>query len=99
MTDPKKASAALSWAVVEMEHRYKRFETMGVRDIRGYNNAIGPNEEPMSKIIVIIDELADLMMVAPGEVEESAAWHSWRARRAFIWSSRRRDRRSTSSLA
>ena len=71
VTDPKKASAALSWAVVEMEHRYKRFETMGVRDIRGYNNAIGPNEEPMSKIIVIIDELADLMMVAPGEVEES----------------------------
>ena len=84
VTDPKKASAALSWAVVEMEHRYKRFETMGVRDIRGYNNAIGENEEPMSKIIVIIDELADLMMVAPGEVEESICRLAQLARAAGI---------------
>ncbi len=84
VTDPKKASAALSWAVVEMEHRYKRFETMGVRDIRGYNNAIGPNEETMSKIIVIIDELADLMMVAPGEVEESICRLAQLARAAGI---------------
>lgn len=84
VTDPKKASAALSWAVVEMEHRYKRFETMGVRDIRGYNNAIGPLEEPMSKIIVIIDELADLMMVAPGEVEESICRLAQLARAAGI---------------
>ena len=84
VTDPKKASAALSWAVVEMEHRYKRFETMGVRDIRGYNNAIGANEEPMSKIIVIIDELADLMMVAPGEVEESICRLAQLARAAGI---------------
>ena len=84
VTDPKKASAALSWAVVEMEHRYKRFETMGVRDIRGYNSAIGPNEEPMSKIIVIIDELADLMMVAPGEVEESICRLAQLARAAGI---------------
>ena len=84
VTDPKKASAALSWAVVEMEHRYKRFETMGVRDIRGYNNAIGPSEEPMSKIIVIIDELADLMMVAPGEVEESICRLAQLARAAGI---------------
>ena len=76
VTDPKKASAALSWAVVEMEHRYKRF--------RGYNNAIGPNEEPMSKIIVIIDELADLMMVAPGEVEESICRLAQLARAAGI---------------
>ncbi|MDO5377102.1 MAG: DNA translocase FtsK [Clostridia bacterium] len=84
VTDPKKASAALSWAVVEMEHRYKRFETMGVRDIRGYNNAIGEGEEPMSKIIVIIDELADLMMVAPGEVEESICRLAQLARAAGI---------------
>ena len=84
VTDPKKASAALSWAVVEMEHRYKRFESMGVRDIRGYNNAIGPDEEPMSKIIVIIDELADLMMVAPGEVEESICRLAQLARAAGI---------------
>ena len=84
VTDPKKASAALSWAVVEMEHRYKRFETMGVRDIRGYNAAIGADEEPMSKIIVIIDELADLMMVAPGEVEESICRLAQLARAAGI---------------
>ena len=84
VTDPKKASAALSWAVVEMEHRYKRFETMGVRNIKGYNAAIGPDEEPMSKIIVIIDELADLMMVAPGEVEESICRLAQLARAAGI---------------
>lgn len=84
VTDPKKASAALSWAVVEMEHRYKRFETMGVRNIKGYNEAIGPDEEPMSKIIVIIDELADLMMVAPGEVEESICRLAQLARAAGI---------------
>ncbi len=84
VTDPKKASAALSWAVVEMEHRYKRFETMGVRDIKGYNNAIGPDEERMSKIIVIIDELADLMMVAPGEVEDSICRLAQLARAAGI---------------
>ena len=84
VTDPKKASAALSWAVVEMEHRYKRFETMGVRNIKGYNDAIGPDEEPMSKIIVIIDELADLMMVAPGEVEESICRLAQLARAAGI---------------
>ena len=84
VTDPKKASAALSWAVVEMEHRYKRFETMGVRNIESYNNAIGPGEERMSKIIVIIDELADLMMVAPGEVEESICRLAQLARAAGI---------------
>ena len=84
VTDPKKASAALSWAVVEMEHRYKRFESMGVRNIEGYNHAIGPDEEPMSKIIVIIDELADLMMVAPGEVEESICRLAQLARAAGI---------------
>ena len=84
VTDPKKASAALSWAVVEMEHRYKRFETMGVRNIQGYNAAIGPDEEPMSKIIVIIDELADLMMVAPGEVEDSICRLAQLARAAGI---------------
>ena len=84
VTDPKKASAALSWAVVEMEHRYKRFESMGVRNIKGYNDAIGPDEEPMSKIIVIIDELADLMMVAPGEVEESICRLAQLARAAGI---------------
>ncbi|MBQ7487136.1 MAG: DNA translocase FtsK [Clostridia bacterium] len=84
VTDPKKASAALDWAVVEMEHRYKRFESMGVRDIKGYNAAIGPDEPRMYKIIVIIDELADLMMVAPGEVEESICRLAQLARAAGI---------------
>ena len=84
VTDPKKASAALSWAVVEMEQRYKRFETMGVRDIKGYNAAIGSDEKPMPKIIVIIDELADLMMVAPGEVEDSICRLAQLARAAGI---------------
>ena len=84
VTDAKKASAALNWAVVEMEHRYKRFETMGVRDIKGYNAAIGPDEPQMPKIIVIIDELADLMMVAPGEVEDSICRLAQLARAAGI---------------
>ena len=84
VTDPKKASAALSWAVVEMEHRYKRFESVGVRNIAGYNKAIGPDEERMASIIVIIDELADLMMVAPGEVEESICRLAQLARAAGI---------------
>ncbi|MBR1708326.1 MAG: DNA translocase FtsK 4TM domain-containing protein [Clostridia bacterium] len=84
VTDCKKASAALDWAVVEMEHRYKRFESLGVRDIRGYNAAIGPDEPKMYKIIVIIDELADLMMVAPGEVEESICRLAQLARAAGI---------------
>ena len=84
VTDPKKASAALAWAVAEMEQRYKRFETMGVRDIKGYNAAIGEDEQKMPKIIVIIDELADLMMVAPGEVEDSICRLAQLARAAGI---------------
>ena len=84
VTDPKKASGALSWAVMEMDHRYKRFAGLGVRDIRGYNAAIGPEEERMPQIVVIIDELADLMMVAPGEVEESICRLAQLARAAGI---------------
>ncbi len=84
VTDPKKASAALAWAVAEMDRRYKRFESMRVRDIAGYNNAIGPDERPMPKLIVIIDELADLMMVAPGEVEDSICRLAQLARAAGI---------------
>ena len=88
VTDPKKASAALSWAVREMEVRYKQFESLGVRDIRGYNNKITANGEPkeriLPKIILIIDELADLMMVAPGEVEDSICRLAQLARAAGI---------------
>ena len=84
VTDPKKASGALSWAVVEMERRYKDFAARGVRDIRGYNAALAADEPMMPQIVVIIDELADLMMVAPGEVEESICRLAQLARAAGI---------------
>ncbi len=71
VTDPKKAASALEWAVAEMTTRYKRFAERGVRDIKGYNKALEPGEKIMPQFIIVIDELADLMMVAPGEVEDS----------------------------
>ncbi len=84
VTDPKKAAGALSWAVSEMEQRYKKFAERGVRDIRGFNANLQPDEEMMPQIVVIIDELADLMMVAPGEVEESICRLAQLARAAGI---------------
>lgn len=79
VTDPKKASAALNWGVAEMNDRYKKFADLNVRDLKGYNKAAEmgkttPDGEPLQKlpqIVIIVDELADLMMVASGEVEES----------------------------
>lgn len=73
VTDPKKAAGALSWAVTEMLKRYKTFAENSVRDITGYNKLCDTNFElePMPKVVVIIDELADLMMAAPNEVEDS----------------------------
>ena len=71
VTDPKKAASALDWAVAEMTRRYKQFAERGVRDIKGYNKALKPGEKLMPQMVIIIDELADLMMVAPGEVEDS----------------------------
>ena len=71
VTDPKKAASALEWAVAEMSTRYKRFAERGVRDIKGYNKALEPGEKRMPQMVIVIDELADLMMVAPGEVEDS----------------------------
>ena len=71
VTDPKKAASALEWAVVEMTGRYKKFAERGVRDIKGYNKALQEGEKPMPQMVIIIDELADLMMVCPGEVEDS----------------------------
>ncbi len=71
VTDPKKAASALEWAVSEMSTRYKKFAERGVRDIKGYNKALPEGEKQMPQMVIIIDELADLMMVAPGEVEES----------------------------
>ncbi len=75
VTDPKKAAGALNWAVAEMEKRYKLFAEYNVRDLKGFNEKVekgGTGEEIKKKlpqIVIIIDELADLMMVAPGEVE------------------------------
>ena len=71
VTDCKKAASALDWAVAEMSMRYKRFAERGVRDIKGYNKVLSEGEKPMPQMVIIIDELADLMMVAPGEVEDS----------------------------
>ena len=75
VTDPKKAAGALNWAVAEMEKRYKLFAQYNVRDLKGFNEKVlrgetGEDaEKKLPQIIIIIDELADLMMVAPGEVE------------------------------
>lgn len=74
VTDPKKASAALNWAVREMLERYNDFAACSVRDIKGFNamkEEKGEPEAKMPQIVIIIDELADLMMAAPGEVEDS----------------------------
>ncbi len=73
VTDPKKAAGALQWAVVEMMKRYRTFSEIGVRDLASYNShaAKSPDLEKMPQIVVVIDELADLMLVAAKEVEES----------------------------
>lgn len=68
VTDPKKAAAALHWAVAEMTDRYNKFASANVRDLKGYN---AQAETPLPQIVIIVDELADLMMVAAKEVEES----------------------------
>ena len=70
VNDPHKAAAALAWAVAEMMERYDRFAERKVRNLEGYNNVIAPTEKPMSRIVIIIDELADLMMVCKKDVEE-----------------------------
>ncbi|WRS26804.1 DNA translocase FtsK [Oscillospiraceae bacterium MB08-C2-2] len=73
VTDPKKAAGALSWAVSEMLNRYKAFAENGVRDLEGYNRLAKASDTmpTMPQIVIIIDELADLMMAAPNEVEDS----------------------------
>jgi len=88
VTDPKKASGALNWAVQEMESRYNAFAETGCRDLKSYNNYL-ENEQDDSKrslpqIVIIIDELADLMMTAKGEVEEAICRLAQKARAAGI---------------
>ena len=73
VTDPKKAAGALAWAVQEMVNRYSLFASKGVRDIKGYNAALDSENEAskLPQIVIIIDELADLMMVAKNDVEDA----------------------------
>ena len=91
VTDPKKASAALNWAVMEMTERYKKFADVNVRDLKGYNEKVSEvaylndeNYQKLPQIVIIIDELADLMMVAPGEVEDSICRLAQMARAAGL---------------
>ena len=85
VSDPKKAAGALGWAVQEMTDRYKKFEAYSVRDLKGYNKAaVKKGEEPMPQIVVIIDELADLMMVAQNDVETKICRLTQLARAAGI---------------
>ena len=87
VTDPRKAAGALGWAVEEMEQRYRMFADRNVRDIEGYNRFVDtltdePDIKRMPHIVIIIDELADLMMTAPREVEESIRRIAAKARAA-----------------
>ncbi len=91
VTDPKKASAALNWAVMEMTDRYKKFAEFGVRDLKGYNEKVAevahlndPAFTKLPQIVIIVDELADLMMVAPGEVEDAICRLAQMARAAGL---------------
>ena len=84
VTDPKKAAGALAWAVQEMDDRYNKFAEKGVRDLKGYNKAV-ENDETAGKlpqIVIIVDELADLMMVAAKDVEEAICRLAQKARAA-----------------
>ena len=92
VTDPKKAAGALNWAVTEMMGRYNRFAELNVRNIQGYNEKIDSiadikdenKPEKMPQIVIIVDELADLMMVSPGEVEDAICRLAQLARAAGI---------------
>lgn len=92
VTDPKKAAGALNWAVAEMTDRYNKFAEYNVRDLKGYNAKVDKikdieeegKPEKMPQIVIIVDELADLMMVAPGEVEDAICRLAQLARAAGI---------------
>ena len=84
ITDARKAAGSLAWAVGEMDSRYKTFSTCGVRDINSYNNYIKEHPELpfMPQVVIFIDELNDLMMVSPKEVEDSICRLAQKARAA-----------------
>lgn len=85
VTEPAKAAAALNWAVVEMNERYNKFAKLGVRDLESYNKKMihqGSKDDKLPQIVIIVDELADLMMAAPSQVEESICRLAQKARAA-----------------
>lgn len=84
VTDPRKAAGALNWAVQEMVNRYKLFAEKGVRDLKGYNSIMleSGEKQTLPQIVIIIDELADLMMVAPNDVEDAVCRLAQMARAA-----------------
>ncbi len=84
VSDPKKAAGALHWAVTEMERRYELIEGAGVRNIKGYNQSVANDDEAekLPQIVIIIDELADLMMMARDDVEEAICRIAQKARAA-----------------
>lgn len=84
ITDAKAASASLKWAVNEMESRYQRFVDLGVRDISRYNEKITDSADKMPYLVIVIDELADLMMVSPQDVEDAICRIAQKARAAGI---------------
>ncbi len=91
VTDPKKAAGALNWGVAEMTRRYQTFAEYNVRDMQGYNEIVetmpeidGKKPQKMPQIVIIVDELADLMMVAPGDVEGAICRLAQLARAAGI---------------
>lgn len=82
VTDAKKAAGALSWAVSEMLSRYQLFAEKGVRDFNGYNRNLDPGEKKLPQIVIVIDELSDLMMASPKEVEDAVCRLAQMARAA-----------------
>lgn len=92
VTDPKKAAGALHWAVAEMTDRYQKFADYQVRDLKGYNQKVEAIEDvedetkpkKLPQIVIVVDELADLMMVAPGDVEDAICRLAQLARAAGI---------------
>ena len=85
VTDPKKAAAALNWAVNEMQQRYNKFAELGAKDLASYNHSVsssGDEDKVMPQIVIVIDELADLMMAASSQVEEAICRLAQKARAA-----------------
>lgn len=84
VSDPHKAVGALAWAVAEMEDRYNKLKSKGVRELSAYNAKLAPGEEPLPRLVIVIDELADLIMASKRDVEESIIRLAQKARASGI---------------